>query len=221
MRLSSTREALAESQASLESSRTVDTDTELLNLPFLRQAGREADQLRPAQPFRRRGHLRADRVVACRAATPGMAKPNSGRSWSAAPLRPRFAWKTSAPARTSSSSASRRHRPGLSGVLRFAARLRKVLENLESAGPGVEVWTCIGVATLSEELRRSAEELRALAQKRAEQAQQNRSRRIILGACDGERRQCGTQAGRGFDGHQPRAGADSCRPGRRSGAAPA
>ena len=35
------------------------------------------------------------------------------------------------------------------------------------------------------ELRRSAEELRALAQKRSAQAQQNRSRRIILGTSDG------------------------------------
>ena len=34
VRLSTTREALAESQASLESSRTVDADTELLNQPF-------------------------------------------------------------------------------------------------------------------------------------------------------------------------------------------
>jgi GGDEF domain-containing protein len=74
---------------------------------------------------------------------------------------------------------------GLSGVLRFAARLRKVLENVEAAGPGVEVWTCIGVATLSEELRRSGEELRLLASKRAQQAQVNRSRRIILGAPEG------------------------------------
>ncbi|MGH6610251.1 MAG: hypothetical protein ACRECQ_08345, partial [Burkholderiaceae bacterium] len=60
-----------------------------------------------------------------------------------------------------------------------------VLENIEAAGPGVEVWTCIGLSTLSEELRRSAEELRALAQKRAAQAQQNRSRRIILGTSEG------------------------------------
>src|SRR5260221_9525427 len=74
---------------------------------------------------------------------------------------------------------------GLSGILRFAARLRKVLENVEAAGPGVEVWTCIGVATLSEELPRGAEELRALAQKRAAQAQNTRSRRIILGAPEG------------------------------------
>ena len=34
VRLSTTREMLAESQASLESSRTVDSDTELLNQPF-------------------------------------------------------------------------------------------------------------------------------------------------------------------------------------------
>ena len=74
---------------------------------------------------------------------------------------------------------------GMAAVLRFAARLRKVLENVESAGPGVEVWTCIGVATLSEELRRGAEELRALAQRRAQQAQSSRSRRIVLGSTEG------------------------------------
>jgi hypothetical protein len=87
---------------------------------------------------------------------------------------------------------------GLSGILRFAARLRKVLENVEAAGPGVEVWTCIGVSTLSEELRRSAEELRALSQKRAQQAQTARTRRIILGTAEGAAP--GALEGRGDDG---------------------
>jgi hypothetical protein len=71
---------------------------------------------------------------------------------------------------------------GMTDMLRFAARLRKVLENIDAAGPGVEVWTCIGVATLSEELRRNATELRQQAQRRAQMAQSSRSRRIILGA---------------------------------------
>jgi hypothetical protein len=40
------------------------------------------------------------------------------------------------------------------------------------------------VATLSEELRRSAADLRAQAQKRAQMAQASRSRRIMLGASE-------------------------------------
>jgi two-component system cell cycle response regulator len=69
-------------------------------------------------------------------------------------------------------------------MLRFAARLRKVLENVDAAGPGVEVWTSIGVATLSEELRRGATSLRALAHKRALMAQGSNSRRIMMGSGD-------------------------------------
>ena len=68
--------------------------------------------------------------------------------------------------------------------MQFAARLRKVLENVDAAGPGVEVWTYIGVATLSEELQRSAGDLRAVAQRRAQTAQNMQSRRILVGSAD-------------------------------------
>jgi hypothetical protein len=83
---------------------------------------------------------------------------------------------------------------GMTDMLRFAARLRKVLENVDAAGPGVEVWTCIGVSTLSEELRRNATELRQQAQRRAQMAQSARSRRIMLGA-DGARPGAGDPRG--------------------------
>jgi two-component system, cell cycle response regulator len=178
------REALAESQASLESSRTVDSDTELLNQPFFDK------QVEKLISFARRNL--SDVAVICVRVELSMPKSETwdgetdqriklvGRAL-AASIRledlgtrsDKFEFCVATPS------------SGLSGVLRFAARLRKVLENVEAAGPGVEVWTCIGLATLSEELRRGAEELRALAQKRAAQAQQNRSRRIILGTSEG------------------------------------
>lgn len=184
VRLSTTREALAESQASLESSRTVDADTELLNPPFFDK------QVEKLISFARRNL--SDVALICIRVELSMPQNESwegetdqriklvGRAL-AASIRledlgtrtDRFEFCVATPS------------SGLSGVLRFAARLRKVLENIEAAGPGVEVWTCIGLSTLSEELRRSAEELRALAQKRAAQAQQSRSRRIILGTSEG------------------------------------
>jgi two-component system, cell cycle response regulator len=165
VRLSTTREALAESQASLESSRTVDSDTELLNTPFFDK------QVEKLISFARRAL--SDVAVICvrvELSTPknetwdgetdqriklvGRALAASIRLEDLGTRTDRFEFCVATPS------------SGLSGVLRFAARLRKVLENVEAAGPGVEVWTCIGLATLSEELRRSAEELRALAQKR-------------------------------------------------------
>ena len=184
VRLSTTREMLAESQASLESSRTVDSDTELLNQPFFDK------QVEKLISFARRNL--SDVALICIRVELSMPQKESwegetdqrmklvGRAL-AASIRledlgtrtDRFEFCVATPS------------SGLSGVLRFAARLRKVLENIEAAGPGVEVWTCIGLSTLSEELRRSAEELRALAQKRSVQAQQNRSRRIILGTSEG------------------------------------
>ena len=184
VRLSTTREALAESQASLESSRTVDADTELLNQPFFDK------QVEKLISFARRNL--SDVALICirvelsvpqkeswegetdqRMKLVGRALAASIRLEDLGTRTDRFEFCVATPS------------SGLSGVLRFAARLRKVLENIEAAGPGVEVWTCIGLSTLSEELRRSAEELRALAQKRAAQAQQNRSRRIILGTSEG------------------------------------
>jgi two-component system, cell cycle response regulator len=184
VRLSTTREALAESQASLESSRTVDADTELLNPPFFDK------QVEKLISFARRNL--SDVAVICVRVELSMPQ---AESWEGEiDQRIKLVGRTLAASIRLEDLGTRTDRfefcvatpsTGLSGVLRFAARLRKVLENVEAAGPGVEVWTCLGLSTLSEELRRSAEDLRALAQKRAASAQQNRSRRIILGTSDG------------------------------------
>lgn len=184
VKLSATREQLAESQASLESARTVDPDTELLAPPFFDK------QVEKLISFSRRNL--SDVAVICVRVELSMPQTESwegevdqriklvGRALAASIRLEDLGTRTD---RFEFCVATQSN--GLSGVLRFAARLRKVLENVEAAGPGVEVWTCIGVATLSEELRRSAEELRLLSQKRAAQAQTTRSRRIILGASDG------------------------------------
>ena len=184
VRLSATREALAESQASLESSRTVDGETELLNMPFFDK------QVEKLISFARRNL--SDVALIC--VRIELSLPQQETWEGEVDQRIKLVGRTLAASIRLEDLGTRTDKfefcvatpsSGLSGVLRFAARLRKVLENVEAAGPGVEVWTCIGLSTLSEELRRSAEELRALAQKRAAQAQQNRSRRIILGTSDG------------------------------------
>ncbi|HSQ10767.1 MAG TPA: response regulator [Burkholderiaceae bacterium] len=184
VRLSATREALAESQASLESSRTVDSETELLNVPFFDK------QVEKLISFARRNL--SDVALIC--VRIELSLPQQETWEGEVDQRIKLVGRTLAASIRLEDLGTRTDKfefcvatpsSGLSGVLRFAARLRKVLENVEAAGPGVDVWTCIGLSTLSEELRRSAEELRALAQKRAAQAQQNRSRRIILGTSDG------------------------------------
>lgn len=184
VRLSATREALAESQASLESSRTVDGETELLNMPFFDK------QVEKLISFARRNL--SDVALIC--VRVELSLPQQETWEGEVDQRIKLVGRTLAASIRLEDLGTRTDKfefcvatpsSGLSGVLRFAARLRKVLENVEAAGPGVEVWTCIGLSTLSEELRRSAEELRALAQKRAAQAQQNRSRRIILGTSEG------------------------------------
>ncbi len=184
LKLSATREALAESQATLESSRTVDPDTELLNPQFF---DKQVDKL---VSYARRNL--SDLAIICVRVE---LSQSQAQSWEGElEQRAKLVGRTLAASIRLEDLGTRSERlefcvatqsSGLSGVLRFAARLRKVLENVEAAGPGVEVWTCIGIATLSEELRRSAEELRALAQKRAHQAQTSRSRRIILGTAEG------------------------------------
>lgn len=184
VKLAATREALQESQASLESARTVDPDTELLNLPFFDK------QVEKLISFARRNLT--DVAVICVRVELSMPK---SETWEGEiEQRVKLVGRALAASIRLEDLGTRSDRfefcvatqsSGLSGVLRFAARLRKVLENVEAAGPGVEVWTCIGVATLSEELRRGAEELRLLAQKRAQQAQSSRSRRIILGTSEG------------------------------------
>jgi PleD family two-component response regulator len=184
VRLSATREALAESQASLESSRTVDGETELLSTPFFDK------QVEKLISFARRNL--SDVALIC--VRVELSLPQQETWEGEVEQRIKLVGRTLAASIRLEDLGTRTDKfefcvatpsSGLSGVLRFAARLRKVLENVEAAGPGVEVWTCIGLSTLSEELRRSAEELRALAQKRSAQAQQNRSRRIILGTSDG------------------------------------
>ncbi|MCU0949723.1 MAG: response regulator [Burkholderiaceae bacterium] len=184
VKLSTTREALVETQASLESARTIDPDTELLNAQFFDK------QLDKLISYARRNL--SDVAIICIRVELSMPAGQTwegeteqrmklvGRSLAASVRLEDFATRTDKLEFCVGTQSN-----GLTGVLRFAARLRKVLENVEAAGPGVEVWTCIGVATLSEELRRGADELRAVAQRRAAQAQQSRSRRIILGAAEG------------------------------------
>lgn len=184
VRLSTTREQLAESQASLESARTIDPDTELLAPQFFDK------QVEKLISFSRRNL--SDVAVIC--VRVELSMPQSETWDGETEQRVKLVGRALAASIRLEDLGTRTDRfefcvatqsNGLSGVLRFAARLRKVLENIEAAGAGVEVWTCIGVATLSEELRRSGEELRVLSQKRALQAQTSRSRRIILGASEG------------------------------------
>lgn len=182
--LASTRDQLVETQATLESARTVDPETELLNLAFFdKQVGRLVS-------FARR-NLTDVALICVRVE---LSMPGTVNWEGELDQRIKLVGRTLAASIRLEDLGTRSDRAefivatqsgGLSAVLQFAARLRKVLENVEAAGPGVEVWTCIGVATLSEELRRSAEELRGLAQKRAAQAQASRSRRIMLGTGDG------------------------------------
>lgn len=184
VKLSTTREQLIDSQASLESSRTVDPDTELLAPQFFDK------QVEKLISFSRRSL--SDVALIC--VRVELSMPQSDAWDGEVEQRAKLVGRALAASIRLEDLGTRTDRfefcvatqcNGLSGVLRFAARLRKVLENVEAAGPGVEVWTCIGVATLAEELRRGAEELRLLAQKRAAQAQTSRSRRIILGASEG------------------------------------
>ena len=182
--LSRSREALNEAQATLESARTIDPDTELLSLPFFDK------QLDKMLSFARRNL--GDVAIICIRVELAMPQQQGwegeseqrmklvGRTLAASVRLEDFATRSGSDEFCVGTQST-----GLSAVLRFAARLRKVLENVEAAGPGVEVWTSIGIATLSEELRRSADELRSHSQKRAAQAQQSRARRIVLGAAEG------------------------------------
>jgi len=184
VKLSSTREALAESRAALESSRTVDPDTDLLNLPFF---DRQVDKL---ISYSRRNVT--DVAVVCIGIELSMPQNDT---WEAeTEQRVRLVARSLAATIRLEDLATRSDRfefciatqsDGVAGVLLLAARLRKILENIDSAGTGVEVWTFVGVACLSEDMRVTAEQLRQISQKRAQQAQTGRSRRIVLGAGDG------------------------------------
>jgi PleD family two-component response regulator len=183
IKLSSTREALAENRAALESSRTVDPDTDLLALPFF---DRQVDKL---VSYSRR-NLTDVAIVCIRVE---LSMPDSQAWEGETEQRVRLFARSLATAIRMEDLATRSDRyefcvatqsDGVASVLRFAARLRKILENVDAAGGGVEVWTCIGVASLSEDMRLNAEQLRQISQKRAQQAQTGRSRRIVLGAAD-------------------------------------
>lgn len=183
IKLSSTREALAENRAALESSRTVDPDTDLLVVPYF---DRQVDKL---ISYSRR-NLTDVAIVCIRVE---LSMPDSEAWEGEIEQRLRLVARSLAGAIRMEDLATRSDRyefcvatqsDGVASVLRFAARLRKILENVDAAGGGVEVWTCIGVASLSEDMRLSAEQLRQISQKRAQQAQTGRSRRIVLGAAD-------------------------------------
>ncbi len=188
--LSTTREALVESRTELDSTRTVDPDTELLTVAAFDK------QVEKLLSYARRAL--SDLALICIRVelnrVPGAA--NTPASGADTEQRMKLVGRALAASvrledlATRSDSAEfcvATQNNGMTDMLRFAARLRKVLENVDSAGPGVEVWTCIGVATLSEELRHGAAELRTQAQRRAQMAQSARSRRIMLGTSEAAR----------------------------------
>lgn len=70
---------------------------------------------------------------------------------------------------------------GTTDILRFATRLRKVVETVTGTGD-LEIWAYVGVANLAENRQRDAAGLRYHAQRRARQAMDSDSRHIILGA---------------------------------------
>ena len=183
IKLASTREALTESRTALESTRTVDPDTDLLVLAFF---DRQVEKL---ISYSRR-NLTDVAVVCIRVE---LSMPDAEAWEGEIEQRVRLVARSLSAAIRMEDLATRSDRyefcvatqsDGVAGVLRFAARLRKILENVDAAGGGVEVWTCIGVASLSEDMRLNAEQLRQISQKRAQQAQTGRSRRIVLGAAD-------------------------------------
>jgi two-component system cell cycle response regulator len=182
--LSTTRDALAESRTELDSARTVDADTGLLTLAaFDKQVEKLLSYSRRALSDLAIICIRVELTLPQAQALEGEQEQRMilvARALSAAVRLEDLATRSD---RTEFCVAT--PNDGMTDMLRFAARLRKVLENVDAAGPGVEVWTCIGVATLSEELRRNGPELRQHAQRRAQMAQNARSRRILLGTAEG------------------------------------
>jgi PleD family two-component response regulator len=180
----STREALAENRATMESTRNVEPETNLLGPAFF---DRQVDKL---ISYSRRNVT--DVAVVC--VRTELSLPPTSSHEGEIEQRMGLVARALAAAIRLEDIATRSGRDefcvasqsdGVAGVLRFAARLRKILENADAAGSGVDVWTFIGVACLSEDMRLSADQLRQISQKRAQQAQVSRSRRIVLGAGDG------------------------------------
>ena len=178
--LAHTREALNESRSELDSARSIDPETELLTLAaFDKQVEKLLSYSRRSLSDLALICVRVELTMPQKAAWDGEIEQRMrlvGRALGAAVRLEDLATRSD-----KSEFCVATPNDGMTDMLRFAARLRKVLENVDAAGPGVEVWTCIGVATLSEELRRNATELRQQAQRRAQMAQAARSRRIMLG----------------------------------------
>jgi diguanylate cyclase (GGDEF)-like protein len=181
LKLSSTRDALAESRAALESSRAVDPETDLLTVPFF---DRQVDKL---IAFSRRNLTE----VAVLCIVVELNSPQADTWEGEIDQRLRLVGRSVAANIRLEDLATRSDRAefciatqsdGVASVLQFAARQRKILENSDVAGREIEVWTSIGVACLSEDMRLTAEQLRQISQKRAQQAQSSRTRRIVLGA---------------------------------------
>ncbi len=181
--LANTRDALIESRTELDSARSVDPETELLTLAaFDKQVEKLLSYARRAVSDLSLICIRVELTLAPNGTWDGEVDQRMqlvGRALAASIRLEDLATRSEA---TEFCVATQNN--GMTDMLRFAARLRKVLENVDAAGPGVEVWTCIGVATLSEDLRRSSAELRVQAQRRAQMAQSSRSRRIMLGASE-------------------------------------
>ena len=184
--LATTREALVDSRTELDSARTVDPETELLTLAaFDKQVEKLLSYARRALSDLALICIRVELNAANNQPWDGEIEQRVklvGRALAASVRLEDLATRSD-----SAEFCVATQNNGMTDMLRFAARLRKVLENVDAAGPGVEVWTCIGVATLSEELRHGAIELRAQAQRRAQMAQGARSRRIMLGTSEAAR----------------------------------
>jgi diguanylate cyclase (GGDEF)-like protein len=196
LKLASTREALAESRAALESARTVDPETGLLTPAFF---DRQVDKL---IAYSRRNVTE----VAVTSIVVDLTAPRPDAWEGETDQRLRLVARSLATAIRLEDLATRSdsrefcvatQSDGVASVLRLAARLRKILENSDVAGSGVEVWTSIGVACLSEDMRLGAEQLRQISQKRAQQAQTTRTRRIVLGAGEAGAADSGARADAG------------------------
>lgn len=175
------RDAMHDAQAQVESARTIDPETEMLLLPeFDRQLNRLVEHSRAAS---------RDIAVICLGVELKLAKHESwdGEREQRLKAIARIISTTirleDLSCRTDSGEfCVATSNSGTTDMLRFASRLRKVLENTDSAGPGIEVWTYIGIATLSEDFQRDSAGLRFHAQKRARQAVESHSRRILVGS---------------------------------------
>jgi diguanylate cyclase (GGDEF)-like protein len=179
VRQSSERELLADSQASLGANRAIDPETQLHNLAYFDR------QVEKMISYSRRNLVN----VAILCISIGFSGPKAKAPDAEVEQRLIRLGRTLASTIRMEDLATRSERTefcmatqvtGMVDVMRFATRLRKVVESLD-LGTGIEVRSSIGVASLTEDLRRSAEELRATALQRAKQAKSTRSRRIMLG----------------------------------------